>query len=628
MSRHLRTVAATVVTCLATSLVAAASADARWQRFASPSAGLSASTTTPSPAEALKLARRTFRGEGRGTDLTPLLRQLAIQLPTLRGSQRRAAQSLLARPTDGAADPQDSGYTVPEQLPFCSAHYCVHYVATTEDAPSLVDGNANGIPDYVEAVSAVAEEVHGFENDQLQWRLPESDGTLGGDSDKIDVYLKQLGGTGIYGYSAPDPSQNISTSDHSVFAYLVIDNDFQKSEFPSYDSPLTPLQVTLAHEYNHVIQFTYDVLEDTWFLESTAVWMEGKVYPAALDYLQYLPGWTELTALPLTTFNGTDPNDRRNVKVYGSAVWNKFLDARFGQTVVRGAWEQSLSTSPPSFAVDAYNRSIRALDGGGFATQFDRFAAATAEWQAANSGFPDGSLYPDVPRAGMVSVNGAGGTVKLNHTTYALVGVRTTNADRIKLGMTAPAGTSAALALVGREGGSTGGTLTVTVRDLPKGGAGSVTLTDPSRFSRLTAVLVNADSKVRSNASELTGDFIFKRDNQSFYARVSTDFTGPRVSRSSPRALAKRVSRNANVKITFSEPVLGVDRKSFRLLSPSGGTVGAVVRFKPGSRVATLVPDAALGRGRRYRVLVSRAVTDTAVNPLAKTTTFSFVTAK
>jgi len=189
---------------------------------------------------------------------------------------------------------------------------------------------------------------HHFE--QLGWREPKSDGTEGGSAGKVDIYLKQLGGTGIYGYAAPDPNQEIA-ADNSLYAYLVVDDDYVHAEFPQYASPNTPLEVTLAHEYNHVLQFGYDVAQDTWMFESTAVWMEGRVYPAAFDYLQYLPGWVQLTARPLTTFNGTDPNDRRNVKVYGTAVWNKWLDARYGPDVIRNAWEVSLQTDPRSFAV-------------------------------------------------------------------------------------------------------------------------------------------------------------------------------------------------------------------------------------------------------------------------------------
>jgi hypothetical protein len=558
-----------------------------------------------------------------------VLRELAIRLPHLHGAQRRDATALLARPTDGQADPQANGYTVPEAAgsPACSLHFCVHWVASGDDAPDLTDGDGNGVPDYVDTALAAAETSRSVENDQLGWREPKSDGTLGGDVGKVDIYLKQLGGTGIYGYSAPDQVQPNDGS-NSLYAYLVIDNDFRQSEFPSYSSPTTPLDVTVAHEYNHVLQFGYDFNQDTWFLESTAVWMEGRVFPAALDYLQYIPGWAQLTAVPLTSFNGTDPNDRGNIKVYGSSVWNKWLDAQFGPEIMRSAWEGSLATTPPSFAVKAYDRAIRARGGAGFADQFDRFGAATAEWQATNSGFPEGNLYPDVARAGHTTVDAPGGRVKLNHTTYALVDVRPDAFDRVKLGMTAPAGTTAALALVGRIGGVPGGQSVIALKELPNGGSGSVTIANPARFSRLTEVLVNADTKLTGKTTPDTGDWIYARDSQPYYARVTTDFSAPRVVSSSPRPGARGASRSAPVKVTFSEPVLGVDTKSLRLIASNGRNVAARVLFTAGSRVATLVPNRSLGRAQRYRVQVTQAVTDTAVNPLARVTAWGFTTGR
>src|SRR4051794_23897741 len=88
----------------------------------------------------LRQAKEALRdAPGAPTDLTPILKQLAVRLPGLQGSERREAQSLLARPSDGAADPQGNGYSVPEAAgsPHCSAHYCVHWVASGDDAPSL-----------------------------------------------------------------------------------------------------------------------------------------------------------------------------------------------------------------------------------------------------------------------------------------------------------------------------------------------------------------------------------------------------------------------------------------------------------------------------------------------------------
>jgi Bacterial Ig-like domain/Family of unknown function (DUF6055) len=569
----------------------------------------------------LKRTKQAFAPGGAPAEPTPLLRALAVRLPSLQGSERRQAQALLARPTDGDADPQGDGYGGDDGAPVqdCTTHFCFHWVPTGHDAPASTDSNANGIPDFVDAAESSAEFVYSREVENLGWRPPKNDG-----DGKTDVYLKQLGGSGIYGYSAPDPEQQLG-DDHTLYGYIVIDNDFQVSEFPGYATPTVPLEVTLAHEFNHMLQFNYDAIQDTWMLESTAVWMEGMVYPEAFDYLQYLPIWVELTDLPLTTFS-TDPNDRNNVKVYGSGVWEKFLAQRYGPNVVRHAWEVSTSTDPASFAVGAFDRSIRDQIGGSdFPTQFSLFAAASAEWQAANSGFPEGAPYPDVVRKGTARVNGPGGTLKINHTAYALLTVPKTSAPRVKLGMSAPAGTDSSLTLVGREGGGQGGTMTEVVKRLPNGGNGSVTIDNPSRFARLTAGVVNADSEL-SGASQLTDDWIYKRDNQSYYARVSTDFTAPRLVRVSPKAGTKLISRKTRIKVTFSEPVRGVTSKSLQLIASNGRVVGASLIFSNGSKVATLKPRKELSRNRSYKVRVTRAVFDTAVNPLARAVSSSFHT--
>jgi hypothetical protein len=567
----------------------------------------------------LKRTKQALTPGGRPVEPTPLLRDLAVRLPSLHGSERRQAHALLARPTDGQNDPQIDGYTVPEGTPFCTDHFCIHWVPTTQDAPPGADGNGNDIPDQVMTAASTAEYAYSVEVGQLGWRAPKSDG-----DGKTDVFLKQLGGSGIYGYSAPDPEQQLP-DDHTLYGYVVVDNDFQPSEFPGYASPLVPLEVTLAHEFNHILQFNYDAIQDTWMLESTAVWMEGMVYPEAFDYLQYLPEWVRLTELPLTTF-GSDPSSRDNVKVYGSAVWEKFLAQRYGPTVVRRAWEVSTSTDPASFAVAAFDRAIRDQVGGSdFATQFTLFSAATAEWQALNSGFPEGSRYIDVGRLGSAPVNGFGGTLKLNHTTFTLLQVPATTSARVQLGMSAPSGTDSSLALVGREGGLPGGTMTESVTRLPKGGNGTVRLDNPSRFARLTAVLINADSKL-SGASQFTGDWNYQRDSQPYYARVSNDFTGPRVVRVAPKAGSRRISRKTRIKVTFSEPVRGVTSKSLQLIASGGSVVGASVSFKNGSKVATLKPRKALSRNRGYKVRVTSAVIDTAVNPLARSVSSSFRT--
>jgi hypothetical protein len=155
----------------------------------------------------------------------------------------------------------------------------------------------------------------------------------------------------------------------------------------------------------------------------------------------------------------------------------------------------------------------------------------------------------------------------------------------------------------------------VTVRELPKGGAGTVTVAGPARFTRLTAVLVNSDAVI-TGATQDTGDFLYAHNHEPFYARVSNDVAAPHVSRRSLRA--------GRIKIAFSEPVLGVDVDSLRVIASNGRRVRGRVVFKAGGRVATFLPRRALGRNRRYRVRVGGGITDTTANPLrAKSWSFT-----
>src|SRR3954452_23468189 len=183
---------------------------------------------------------KTGIGVRTGRELTPALAELFRTRGALSATGRKQAAALLARPTEGASDPQNDGYLVTEEAPVCTAHFCIHYVDTTADAPPLVDTTpANGTPDYVEQMADVFEtEVFPCENgtaplgcvdaasNGLGWPPAPGDGQRGGDA-RFDVYLKQLGDQGIFGYVAPDPQPNGS----SLFSYLVMDNNFSEAEF-------------------------------------------------------------------------------------------------------------------------------------------------------------------------------------------------------------------------------------------------------------------------------------------------------------------------------------------------------------------------------------------------------------
>jgi Family of unknown function (DUF6055) len=441
-------------------------------------------------------------------ELTTTLLALSRSLDRLAPDQRRQARRLLARPTD-SPDPDGSAYTVGEQPPFCSAHFCVHYVASTLDAPDPVDGNGNGVPDYVEQVSAVAETVYATENGSLGWRPPVSDGTRGGDS-RVDIYLSQLRGE-IFGYSAPDLGQ----SGRSQFAYLVVDDDYSAAEFPG-TSALADLEVTLAHEYNHVLQFGYDIDQDLWFYEASAVWMEDHVYPDLNDYLRYIHRWVVRSRLPITA---------TNIKIYGSAVWNHWLATQYGDSIVRSAWERAAAARPAGFSLGVYDRTIRtaavsagrSARGSDIAHEFLRFAVATAEWRTPGD-FPyvDAPLWEDVKRRGRLSP-GRFVIRNLSHTGYLLFGVRPRNVRAIRLLAGAHRGTKAGFALICREGPVATGHVRIKTRFTNRGGVRGVTLRHPGRCSRITAALVNADTRQVGFAF---GDWIYTHEHERFAATL------------------------------------------------------------------------------------------------------------
>jgi Family of unknown function (DUF6055) len=441
-------------------------------------------------------------------ELTTTLLALSRSLPSLGPAERRRAKALLARPTD-KPDPDAHGYTVAEAPPFCSAHFCVHYVASTIDAPNPQDGNGNGVPDYVEGVDAVAEASYSVENGSLGWRPPKPDRLLGGDS-RTDVYLVQLAGK-IFGYSAPDVGQRT----RSQYAYMVVDNDFATAEYPRTD-PLQDLEVTFAHEYNHVLQYGYDAAQDLWFYEASAVWMEDHVYPAINDYLRYIRRWVVRSKLPLTA---------SNIKIYGSAVWNHWLAGRYGDAVVRTAWEQARKSKPAGFSIGVYNRAIRVarhargpLNGvKSLAQEFARFAAATAEWRTPGE-FPysDAALWDDVKRRGRLRP-GRFALRRLSHTGYLLFSVRPRKVRALRLLAGAQRGTRSAFALICRQGPVATGRVRIKMRFAKHGGVRGVTLRHPGRCSRITAALINADPRESGFAF---GDWLYTHDHQRFAATL------------------------------------------------------------------------------------------------------------
>ncbi|MFL5875990.1 MAG: MXAN_6640 family putative metalloprotease [Solirubrobacteraceae bacterium] len=439
---------------------------------------------------------------------------LAPAVPSLDSSAQKPFIAPQARPTEprlrptDKQDPNRNAYTVPQApgSPACSPQFCVHWVAEGLDAPDLTDSDGDGTPDFVERVLKVAERVHEVENEKLGWREPKSDGKEGGAKGKTDVYLSQIGGE-LFGYAAPDRGQ--ATKQHRIprrlHGYLVLDNDYSAFEFPG-TKPIDDLEVTIAHEYDHILQFGYDAYQDPWFAESSATWMEDQVYNRINDYLRYVRRWVKLFDTPLTT---------NSIKMYGSAVWNQWLARRYGRAIVRRAWAGAIHGKPGGFSVSSYERAIRDAGRSTVSRDFTRFAAAVAEWRTGR-GFRESRIYPDMPREGRLPLNGQHLTRLLNHTTFELLRVRARGGHAVVVvHLTAPRGTSTGLALVGRIGSEKRGHAVTRINFKRGGGRLRVRLPDPGRFKRITAVVVNADARARGFSARRL-DWLYLTDQLPF----------------------------------------------------------------------------------------------------------------
>ena len=386
-------------------------------------------------------------------DATLVLAELAAVTPALEGEDRAAARAILARPDDGASDRYGDGFTVPEAAasPHCSANFCVHWVSTTNDAPDPADtGGVVGVPDFVEETLASADESYSVENTTLGWTEPLSDGSRGGVGPGLtDAYLIDTNGA-YFGYASPDEGQGQAVS---KFGYLVLDED--NEEFADDElTELEALQATMAHEYAHVLQFTYDsqvARGDLWMLESVATWMEEQVYPTINDYLRYTPAYADSTTLPLTINDG-------GLRIYGSALWNHHLSETLGPDVIRDAWADIDTVTPAHRAVGAFDLAL----GGDGTSPYDElgahyvdFAASSAEWRASTD-YPDAAELTDAARGGRIRPGGRAQRFPLDHLAHGLLRVPEAEAeDGLSLKLRCPAGVHCGVALVRRDGGAT-----------------------------------------------------------------------------------------------------------------------------------------------------------------------------
>jgi hypothetical protein len=237
---------------------------------------------------------------------TLLLNELKTRAPEIDPIVLAPFSALLSRPVDLTAH-------------LDTQRFRIHYAPGGPDAPFGWPSTA-----FVSALGVVCEEVWTGSHVDFPWPEPRADAAEGGDA-RIDVYLRDLG-WGVYGYALHE-----ETSDpRAKTGFIVLDNDFVG--FGSLE-PSDAARVTLAHEYQHLIQFGFGYeASANWFMEATATMMEGQLCPEIRDFERYLSYFVSRPHRRLDLSDGSFE--------YGAWLWPQYIVESRGAAALVAMWQQ------------------------------------------------------------------------------------------------------------------------------------------------------------------------------------------------------------------------------------------------------------------------------------------------
>ncbi len=257
----------------------------------------------------------------------------------------------------------------PERLVSPGNNFVIHYYPSGPNAAA---------PGLVDSAAAVAEEVLAREIGELGFRdVPRfADG-------RYHIYLQDLGA--MFGYTAAtQPVPGLPSGDY--YSLLVLDNDFPPEVFglPTLDA----LRVTLAHEFFHAVQFGYaNLVDQAYYMELSAVWMENLVYPDIGDYRRYLPAYLQSLDRPMYQTDGA--------REYGMVLWAQFLDYFCDpeRTIQRSTLEALGAQGGQALY---WNYQFSGRDPEDLWCEFYAWNLLTGSWNTPLRGYPDAESLPEV----------------------------------------------------------------------------------------------------------------------------------------------------------------------------------------------------------------------------------------
>lgn len=242
------------------------------------------------------------------------------------------------------------------QISSPSGRFLIHFDTTGTNAVPSVDNNKNGIPDYVDSVAFYADYVYTKEIIEYGFKQPISDSSSGG-NDAYDIYLYDIGDGdkeadstgerdfgGNYGLTIGEDEISSGNSIITMSSFMVIDNNFAPTDSIRYPGGkvtqaykvygIDGVKITLAHEFHHAIQYSYNVNDITSaeLAEMSSVCLETTIFPEIKDYLQYV---RSLFRNPSEyVFGESTPENG-----YRYSIFLMMLKEKYGLEIVKSIWE-------------------------------------------------------------------------------------------------------------------------------------------------------------------------------------------------------------------------------------------------------------------------------------------------
>ncbi len=206
--------------------------------------------------------------------------------------------------------------------------YRVHFTRAGKNAVPAGDVNANGVPDLVESVASVYEEVGAKYHGAMGFRRPLNDVALGsnGGNERFDIYLVD------FGLQADGAFRTDACPGETCIGYVVQENDFAGYNYPN---ATVATRILGSHEYFHAIQAAYDNNQGVNISEGTAVWATEQFDPSTSDFEGFLSGFMSRPDRSLDS----PPSGPVPSFAYGSAIFFEFLSEKYGTPIIRKLWE-------------------------------------------------------------------------------------------------------------------------------------------------------------------------------------------------------------------------------------------------------------------------------------------------